>query len=1143
VDTVGREFFFTYTNSMLTGIADPINRRLTFQYTGNKLSLFRDARNNPNNYSYNSGGRLSEVFDGRGIRVMANNYDAQGRLISQFNGRNSLWTAAYNDAANTTTVTDPNQKQIVYSFDSGHKMVSFTNRLTQQNRVKIDYDPNNNRSGVNDPNNLNNVYGYLYDDRSGFVTKSTDPDLNTRKFVYDSRNNPTHATDELNNTTTMGYDSRGNLISLSDALSGATSVSYDAFGQPISITDPNLNITLLGYDAQGNLVRIEDAMHNVTQYGYDAVGRRISSTDARNKITRFTYDENDNLTSVQMPIGATTYTYDQADNMIAITDPAQKLTTFEYDANNNLVLERDATRVFFVQHIYDPLDRLISTRDKRGNTTTFEYDPEGRLLSVKDPMLNRTAYTYDGNGNRLSVTDANNQMTRFTYDMLNRLKSVEDPLGNSELKEYDPAGRLISESDARGNSTRYGYDETNNLIRVDDAEGGVTRYVYDKNHNLREQIDPNMHISRFTYDKANRMILSFDPLDNRYDYEYDGVGNRISQTDAKRQTIRFAYDDNNRLATIFYPDSTVQLTYDLSGNVTRVVDPLGTTSYTYDVLNRVTSYTDVYGKTLGYQYDPNGNISVLTYPDGKQVSYQYDANNRMISLRDWNNRTVSYQYNNLNLLTMVTPPSITDAGATIYTYDVAGRLIGMSNGSSNSYSFTLDRNGNHIAASIQEPLNSRVAAATQSYHYDIANRIQSAGATTFSFDANGNMTGKTENGVTTTYVYDFNDRLKSDQTNTYFYNGQGVRLTKSRAGSVTRYVVDVNRELSQVLCETDGSGAIMSYYIYGQGLVYKVLPSGAYYYYQFDYNGSTISLKSDAGSYTNRYSYDPYGKVANSAEATPGTNNLVPNPFKFGGRYGLMDDGNGLVYARARYYSPELGRFLTKDPLTGDLKNGLSLNRYIYALDNPIEMIDPDGMKAINWKNLYMNVAKSLAENLNQEVLIVGSAKKIAASVANSHGFDKIGEKAARFYKGTRFFGATNVVKEIGSVWNNPDMDWTEKAARVSLRISDAAFSAIPVNRAASVITGTSFDASYESRFNLIKKGVDALFDRKGTTVDWTEYNRNEQIIINTRQKQRERAAKKAAGAKVTPKAPATAPVSRTGPKPAVRSSRGTVKR
>lgn len=59
-----------------------------------------------------------------------------------------------------------------------------------------------------------------------------------------------------------------------------------------------------------------------------------------------------------------------------------------------------------------------------------------------------------------------------------------------------------------------------------------------------------------------------------------------------------------------------------------------------------------------------------------------------------------------------------------------------------------------------------------------------------------------------------------------------------------------------------------------------------------------------------------------------------------------MDEGNGLKYIRARYYSPELGRFITKDPMTGKDGDSQSLNRYVYALNNPVRLVDVSGFSA-----------------------------------------------------------------------------------------------------------------------------------------------------------------------------------------------------
>jgi RHS repeat-associated protein len=939
IDTAGRLYTLVYSGSVITSVTDPAGRKLQFSYdaASNQIS-FRDANNNLNTYSYDANKRLTRIVDGRGNNLLVNSYDSNNRVATQTNGRGNLWSFVYNSDG-STSVFDPNNpasnansKPIRYTHDTNFNMQRETDRLS--NQVDVRYDDRNNRSQVSDLKS--NYFSYQYDP-NGNVTAQTDPLLNIRQATYNSQNNPTRFTNELGALTQLSYDSKGNLLNVTDALNKITKTAYNALGQPTVTTDAKGNPTTRAYDAQGNLISVKDALNNTTSYTYDNVGRRKSMTDARGRTTNYTYDSNDNLLTVTDPSGnVITYTYDANNNRTSVRDARGNVTTYQYDENNLLLKEIDPLGNF-VQHTYDKLDRRISTRDKRGNISSFEYDNEGRLIKVTDPLGNITAYTYDANGNRTQVTNPKGQSTVFTYDGLNRLSSIKDAVGNVIRKEYDPVGRLRRALDPRGNTTQFSYDAVGNLTQVLDAEGGTAKYTYDDNRNRIAQTDPKNNTAQLSYDPLNRLIASRDALNNTYTYSYDAVGNRLSQTDARGRIVQFAYDASSRLTTITYPDSTtVRLSYDAAGNVTQMVDALGTSRYTYDQLNRVTNYTDAFSKTIGYQYDANGNVIRLTYPDGKQVTYQYDAVNRLTSFTDWASKTTSYQYDSTNFVTRLTYPNGT---TTTFAYNNAGRLVSKTDEPAiSSYVFTLDANGNRTSASIRQPLASLNPNESQSYAYDAANRIQTSGAATFSFDPNGNMTGKTQNGVTTSYGYDFTDRLTTVSSGTqYSYNGSGVRLRKVEGGVVTRYVVDINRDLSQVLCETDGSGNITSYYVYGLGLAYKVLPDGTHFYYHFDALGSAVAMTNDARSIVNAYAYDPFGKVTNAFEGTR-------NPFQFVGQYGVTQESNGLVFMRARYYLPDVGRFNNKDLVPGSLTNSQALNSFAYANSNPVVFIDPRGL-------------------------------------------------------------------------------------------------------------------------------------------------------------------------------------------------------
>jgi len=67
----------------------------------------------------------------------------------------------------------------------------------------------------------------------------------------------------------------------------------------------------------------------------------------------------------------------------------------------------------------------------------------------------------------------------------------------------------------------------------------------------------------------------------------------------------------------------------------------------------------------------------------------------------------------------------------------------------------------------------------------------------------------------------------------------------------------------------------------------------------------------------------------------------MSNPFKYSGE--VFDEKTGYYYLRARYYDPKIGRFISEDTYKGQVDNPLSLNRYTYVHNNPLNNIDPTG--------------------------------------------------------------------------------------------------------------------------------------------------------------------------------------------------------
>lgn len=104
--------------------------------------------------------------------------------------------------------------------------------------------------------------------------------------------------------------------------------------------------------------------------------------------------------------------------------------------------------------------------------------------------------------------------------------------------------------------------------------------------------------------------------------------------------------------------------------------------------------------------------------------------------------------------------------------------------------------------------------------------------------------------------------------------------------------------------------------------------------YHFDYRGSTVAITDINGNITDTLKYDAYGNVTEHT----GNSFVI---FGYNGRDGVITDKNGLIYMRARYYSPAMRRFINSDIIHGEISNAVTLNRYSYVNGNPISLVDP----------------------------------------------------------------------------------------------------------------------------------------------------------------------------------------------------------
>ena len=171
-----------------------------------------------------------------------------------------------------------------------------------------------------------------------------------------------------------------------------------------------------------------------------------------------------------------------------------------------------------------------------------------------------------------------------------------------------------------------------------------------------------------------------------------------------------------------------------------------------------------------------------------------------------------------------------------------------------------------------------------------------------------------------------------DGVTSYFYDGDGQRLSKLQPNSGVEYVRDA---AGKVMAEYDGSGKLLVEYIYvGSRRIARVSNTNVRHYYHADAVGTPLAITDENGNEVWQGENLPFGREVRSS-------NVRDDKRKFTGKE--LDDETGLHYFNARYYSADLGRFISVDPVGGRSETPQTWNRYIYGLNNPISFVDPDG--------------------------------------------------------------------------------------------------------------------------------------------------------------------------------------------------------
>jgi RHS repeat-associated protein len=784
---------------------------------------------------------------------------------------------------------------------------------------------------------------------TGTITRVTTPNGRWIEFTYDTNNPPriTQATDNLGRVVSYIYN-LGRLWKVTDPNGGVTEYTYDGSNRMVTLKDA-LGIVFLAnvYDSSGRVIQQTQADGTKYQFAYivDGGGKitQTDVTDPRGKLRRVTFNSSGYTLTDTYALGlpeqqTTTYEVQDGTNLVlSVTDALGRKTAYAYDTMGNVTgITRLAGTMNAVTTTFTyeaTLNRITSTIDPLNHTTSFAYDAMGSLTTLTDPLGNPTTFTYNPAGKPLSVTDALGNRTTFSYDMSD-LATVADALGNTTVRFTDSVGRLLIMTNPLGNRTRTDYDVLNRLAQMKDPLTGITSFSYDSNGNLLSVKDAKNQTTSYTYDTMDRLQRRTDPLAKFESFGYDSSGNLTSFTDRKNQATAVTYDALDRRSVVTYADSsTTRYTWDKGNRLTQVVDSLsGTITRTYDDLDRLTAETTPQG-AVTYTYDAAGRRTGLTVVGQPQVTYSYDASNQLIGITQGAS-TVTIVYDAAGRRTSVTVPN----GITVVSgYDAASHLTSLTykKGATvlGDLAYSYDKAGNRTQLG-GSWARTGLPLAVASTGYDAANRQFTFGGTNLTYDFNGNLTTAQDAFGTATYSWDSRNRLVSITapgfSAGFAYDALGRRTGKTVQGVTTNYLYDGLNPVQE-----KAGASVTANILTGLGIdeyftrtdtagARSVLP---------DALGSTLALTDSTGTLQTQYTYEPFGNTSVGGATST-------NSFQYTAR---ENDGTGLYYYRARYYSPRLQRFISEDPIGF---YGGDLNVYEYVKNRPILFNDPTGKEA-----------------------------------------------------------------------------------------------------------------------------------------------------------------------------------------------------
>jgi RHS repeat-associated protein len=934
----------------LTAVEDRAKNRIELQYGGTALSRIVDSVGRIVRVSSTREGRITALdivcVSGRVVCSARYDYDGKGRLVGAFDADGHGTIYVYDDDNRLLSYRLPTGLSFFFVYDSqGRGVESWGEHPGAKDPCLADDLPSILADGKTEARGIHHVkLEYGPDGYSECVDA-------TQTFRYFG-NEHGKVDKAVSNGAVFSrtYDTRGNLTSYTDPMGATTCWERDLFGNETRIVDPLGQETVIERLPNGDVTRIVDPGGGET-------------------IVSYTKDS----LLMRDPIGATFQVrYDERGLPVETTAPNGRKRFYRYDSHGNAIEGSDGRSVLW-QATFDELGRCTSMRDEAGGVTRCTYSNKGLVLAIEEPGGLVSRFEYDGMGNVIEAIDPSGRRTSIVRGGTGVLADARLPDGTTVRMRYDRKEQLVRVLNARGEAFTIERSPTGLTVRERTFDGREISYE----HNAAGRV------VRASFGDGDEVLLVRDEL-----------GRIVQRERADGSIETFEYDFRDEITCAKTAAGTVELHRNAVGWVTKerqIIDGEAPfeVEIEHDILGLPVRLRTSLGHTAEWRRDYDARAFGLCLDGAEELAVKLDAAGREIErvLSRGGRMLFGYDASGRLLARRVLPPSAgsptgraepewvgtRDAAATIeqrFEYNGASELAALWDARFGVVRYDYDLVG-QIVAAVPEGARGELFAYDQaknvhdkslgapSREYGPGNLLLRNGPTSYAWDTQGRLTERRTRAEEGEHVISYTWAAANTLTCVVLADGTTVELTYDAFA----------RRLKKTVYQRAANGArtlvrTTRFHWHGDTLLHEVVDAGTTRCerrYHFGTDGEPwahresisrddepqgigwIYYLNDLAGFPERL-MDGGGRIVGEIQrtvwgvATARDGSSAPTPIRFLGQY--ADAETGLHYNRYRYYDPEVGRYISPDPI--DLEGGL--NAFAYAQNSPFHFGDPYGL-------------------------------------------------------------------------------------------------------------------------------------------------------------------------------------------------------